>query len=326
MTNQKVSVVIPYYQGSPVSLKKTLDSVLRQTYTNFECIVVDDGSDLPFAGLNKSFSDKRFKWLGLKKNYGVAHARNDGIAASNGFWVAFLDAGDWWQPEKIERQVQLLSETGKKWGYTAFMAQTPDGHEIYQYHRADVPMFPLILKKNIISGSASGVLVQRELLDKTGGFDGNPHIMEDWDMWIRLSLIAEPASISETLVNVMILDENSRSSQIDKKLKRFDGIIAKYRQDIERYGYLDELSAFRLQLEGDYYLQNNKPVKGLSAWIKILRVKPGSFPSGKALVGVLAITRPAIYCDIVIRKKYGINFLAAWLKRLKPTTKGVPLM
>ena len=136
-------------------------------------------------------------------------------------------------------------------------------------------------------------------------------------MWIRLSQIAEPVSTAEPLVNVLILDKNSRSQQIEKVLERFDGLIAKHQQDLEYYGCLDELMAHRFFMKGSLCLVYNQPISGLRAWFNMLRFKPIHFPVGKTIIGIASIAHPPLYHNLVIKKKYGAKLFLAWYRSIK---------
>ena len=103
----KVSVIIPAYNSSGF-IEDALESVFKQTYRNYEVIVVDDGSTDKSAEIIGSFSDKRIIYI-YQENHGVSVARNKGILESKGEYIAFLDSDDLWLPEKLEKQVAILN-------------------------------------------------------------------------------------------------------------------------------------------------------------------------------------------------------------------------
>src|SRR3989338_9975584 len=108
VNNPLVSVVIPTYNGSRF-IKETIQSVLDQTYTNIEAIIVDDGSKDNTPDIVKSINDSRIIYI-RQENAGVSMARNNGINISKGEYIAFLDHDDVWLPCKLERQLLLFKE------------------------------------------------------------------------------------------------------------------------------------------------------------------------------------------------------------------------
>src|SRR5689334_12185159 len=106
-----VSVVIPVLDGEDV-INRALDSVFAQTYSNFEIIVVDDGStDQTVSLVSKKVCDQ-LRLIEHSENRGAAAARNTGIAAANGRWIAFLDCDDAWTEDKLARQIAALKIAG----------------------------------------------------------------------------------------------------------------------------------------------------------------------------------------------------------------------
>src|SRR4030042_6253183 len=106
-----VSVIIPTYNRADC-VTKSIDSVLSQTYNDYEIIVVDDGSTDNTRQILQSYVDKCLIHYIYQDNAGCAAARNSGIRAAKGQWIAFLDSDDTWLPDKLAEQMQYLSETG----------------------------------------------------------------------------------------------------------------------------------------------------------------------------------------------------------------------
>ena len=107
--NYLVSIITPCY-NSVEFIEQTIDSVLEQSYINWEMIIVDDGSTDKSQGiiLKKSKEDKRIKPIFLKQNVGVAEARNIAIRKAKGRFLAFLDSDDIWKNKKIEKQIDFM--------------------------------------------------------------------------------------------------------------------------------------------------------------------------------------------------------------------------
>jgi glycosyltransferase involved in cell wall biosynthesis len=179
-----VSVVIPTYNRS-ASLRRALGSVYAQTLSPDEVIVVDDGStdDTP-AWVESDYSGVKYL---RQPHSGVSAARNRGIAAATGEWIAFLDSDDEWQPEKLERQMAALSEepeyhlchTNEVWIRRGRRVNEGKRHE-----KSGGWIFQRCLQLCVVSPSA--VVVRRALLEKLGGFDESFPVCEDYDLWLRL--------------------------------------------------------------------------------------------------------------------------------------------
>jgi glycosyltransferase involved in cell wall biosynthesis len=227
-TSPKVSVVIPAYNAAPC-IHRAVDSVLGQTFADFELLVVDDGSSDDTLSVIARYGD-RLRAL-PQRNSGPAAARNRGLGAACGEYVAFLDADDHWLPEKLERQVQLM-ERRPDVGFcsTATTVVNPAGETVGSWPcRSDAPPFPDVLftQSSMISGSTSGVLARRKLIEALGGFDETLRGFEDPDLWIRLSAVTTYACIAEPLT-VVVRTPNSVSGNLARMRQ---ATLASYRKN-----------------------------------------------------------------------------------------------
>lgn len=227
-TPTKVSVVIPAYNAAPF-IHRAVDSVLSQTFADFELLVVDDGSSDDTLRVLARYGD-RLRAL-PQRNSGPAAARNHGLSAACGEYVAFLDADDHWLPEKLERQVQLM-ERRPDVGFcsTATAVVNPAGEIVGSWPcRPDAAPFPDVLftQSSLISGSTSGVLARRKLIESLGGFDETLRGFEDPDLWIRLSALTTYACIPEPLT-VVVRTPNSVSGNLARMRQ---ATLASYRKN-----------------------------------------------------------------------------------------------
>lgn len=194
-----VSVVVPAFNAQAY-ITTAVDSVLAQTLRDFELIVVDDGSSDGTATALEVYGDA-LRCL-RQANGGVSRARNHGIAESRGRFVAFLDADDAWRPSKLEKQVAtLLDRPGCRACYSAvYLAD--ERLSVLGEQRSEegvVQRDNLLIKGNIVTGSASSAICERTLLGEVGGFDENLSLCADWDLWIRLSARTTFAYVDEPL-------------------------------------------------------------------------------------------------------------------------------
>jgi glycosyltransferase involved in cell wall biosynthesis len=182
-----ISVIIPAY-NTKLTIERAIKSVLSQTYQDYEIIVVDDGSTDKTAECIRHF-DSTIKYL-HQENQGVSAARNAGVAAADGKWIAFLDADDEWHPNKLNIQMKYIISSPN-----IIFVSTKD---IYadQGENQPFPSFAIndseysvwqqiaILRKNKIN--TSSVLLKRDIFNKVGGFDVTLLHSEDRDLWLKV--------------------------------------------------------------------------------------------------------------------------------------------
>ncbi len=199
----RISVVIPVYNRADL-LQETLRSVLAQTVQDLEILVVDDGSDdhpeVAVRAVSPSIQVLH------QSNAGAGPARNRGVAAATGEYVAFVDSDDLWLPTKLERQLDAIDSTKCSWVICdGIRFNHATGHDLGRFsdraplHAGDV-LEPLFLRDFIPSPTP---LVLRELLDSVGPFQPLP-VAEDWDLWLRLAERAPLAVVPESLVRYRI--------------------------------------------------------------------------------------------------------------------------
>ncbi len=185
MKNLLISVVIPTYNRA-FFIKAAIDSVLSQIFRDFELIVVDDGSTDDTSGLLLSYGTK-IKVI-TKANKGPSAARNRGIKAAKGQWIAFLDSDDVWKPDKLEKQVQFIKDnpdikicqTEEIWIRNGKRVNPRKKHEMHSgwiYEQC----LPLCIV------SPSSVMIHREVFEKVGFFDETMLACEDYDLWLRIA-------------------------------------------------------------------------------------------------------------------------------------------
>jgi len=189
----KISVIIPVY-NQIIFLPAALDSVLRQNFSDWEALIIDDGSKEDIYGVVETYLvDPRFHYYRLEKNNGVSAARNFGVAEATGEYLAFLDSDDYWLPEKLTEQVAVLASSGAAAVYTdAFFAE--ENGILFkkslkrQYNLKHLPaghLYCRLLEHNLIT--TSSMVVSKKIFDYLGGFEANLSLAEEWDLWLRLA-------------------------------------------------------------------------------------------------------------------------------------------
>ena len=215
-TNPIVSVIIPTYNRAGM-LKEAIDSVLAQDYSDFELIVVDDGSTDETPQILNCYGGK-IKRI-CQRNQGVSAARNRGIAAASGGVMAFLDSDDLWLPGKLTIQTEflrstpdaLICQTEEIWIRNSVRVNPRKRHRKYSGM-----IFERSLALCLVSPSA--VMVRRGLFEKFGLFDESLPACEDYDMWLRVSCRCPVHLINKPLIFYRggHADQLSRQPALDK--------------------------------------------------------------------------------------------------------------
>ncbi|MCK5607342.1 glycosyltransferase [Candidatus Pacearchaeota archaeon] len=234
----KVSVIIPTYNRSHV-IYRSIQSVLNQTYQDFEIIVVDDGSTDNTEDVIRNFNDSRIIYIRHNDNKGVAAARNTGIKASKSEYIAFQDSDDEWFSEKLNKQIEAF-EMNPEIGiiYTDMLRINKEG-EIKYWHSPTVSYGHIINPKTMdyqfMGLGIVSTLIKRECFNKVGDLDENFPRFEDLEIFIRLSKHYHFHHIKEPLVSYYATDDgissNNTTLHIARKL-----LLEKYIDDDEMEG------------------------------------------------------------------------------------------
>jgi glycosyltransferase involved in cell wall biosynthesis len=208
--SSKVTAIIPTYNYARF-LPRAIDSVLAQTYAPIEVLVVDDGSTDDTPEVLARYGE-RVRVMRLQ-NGGVSRARNTGIGAARTDFVAMLDADDWWDQEKIARQMALLEREPSLSIVGCGIRWSGPTHPIVEW-RAPLPqqgragdLRAIATRRFMVGGSNSGLLARRRLFDEVGLFDTALFAAEDWDMWLRIGAEHGIGNVPEPLTNIYVHGE-----------------------------------------------------------------------------------------------------------------------
>ena len=248
----KVSVIIPTYNRE-LLIARAIDSVLAQTYRDFEIIVVDDGSRDNTRNLLAAYTGK-IKYV-YQDNQGISAARNLGIRETSGKYIAFLDSDDYWTPEKLELQVDILDKhdhVGIVYGRMPIINK-----------KGDI----LGMKPNGVSGKnfqellrvwgdlpTSSVMTRRECFDRLGFFDKTLPPMEDIDMWLRIARHYDLHEIEgKTLAYYWRHEEQITRDPV----KVYSGLVKIYTKILENYDDIPRGLIIRKLVSNQYTLSRN---------------------------------------------------------------------
>lgn len=221
-----VSVIIPAYNAESF-IRETIDSVLNQSFSEFEIIAIDDGSKDQTLEILKTIQDERLKVFSYP-NGGVATARNRGIEQATGEFISFLDSDDLWTADKLEKQLKALQEkpeAGVAYSWTQFIDL--EGNPLYTQDSVffEGNVYAQILVGNF-TANGSNMLIRRQFVEAIGGFDSEVRPAEDWDYAIRLAAVCPFVLIPEHQI-LYRQTFQSQSSKIDVMEKSSLAIIDK---------------------------------------------------------------------------------------------------
>lgn len=148
-----VSIVMPAYNSS-ATIGESIDSVLHQTFTDWELVIIDDCSEENIEEKVRGYSDKRIHYYRLAENHGVAHARNVAIKKARGRYLAFLDSDDLWLPEELECQIQFMEKNHYAFTYTWYWQFSGNLHHLGNL----VKTKPSVDYKELLKGNDIGCL------------------------------------------------------------------------------------------------------------------------------------------------------------------------
>lgn len=246
-----ISVVLPVYNGEK-TIKATIGSVLQQSVSDLELIVVNDGSQDSTLEIASRIEDSRVKVFSYYPNSGVAISRNRGIENASGDYISFIDADDLWTPDKLAYQLKALEsnpQAAVAYSWTDCIDENdrflrPGGHIT-----ANGDVYEQLLIRDFVE-SGSNPLICKQALAEVGGFDQSLTPAEDWDMWLRLAaryhFVAVPyphilyrISTTSASANVVKM-ELASLVVIERALDRAPKALQHLRKDIltSRYNYL----------------------------------------------------------------------------------------
>ena len=241
-----VSIIIPTYNRAGI-VSRAIQSVLNQTYQEYEIIVVDDGSQDNTKEIIAGIIDDRIRYIPLETNQGVAHARNVGIQEARYDYIAFLDSDDEWLPNKLELQMQKMQESSSKVGviFCRMGGKLRNSEErfvcppkSYTKEILEGNIFYPLLLKNVIGTPA--MLVRKSCLEQTGGFKEALQCIEDWELVLRIAKNWSIGFVDEILVEVHKSEGSISTNTVGYLITRCY-MVSCYRKEMEKAGILERI-------------------------------------------------------------------------------------
>ena len=229
--NNLVSIITPSY-NSEKFIRDCIESVLSQTYKDWEMIIVDDFSEDQTKQIITSLSksDVRIRTIFLNQNYGAAKARNIAIATAKGRYIAFLDSDDFWHKDKLERQIMFMNNKNIAFSYTTYQSISEDSERVYYIVKAPYFMTYYDYLKNTIIGCLTVIIDRKQI----GDFK-MPNIRSSHDMALWLLIMKRGFNaygLDENLASYRIIQRSNTSN----KIKAAKDVWKVYRE-IERLSF-----------------------------------------------------------------------------------------
>jgi len=211
---EKVSIIIPYFNKKNY-VHLTLNSVLKQTYKNFEILIIYDSPSKKDLNLVKELKkkDKRIKLIVNKKNIGPGYSRNKGLDKAKGIYIAFLDSDDLWKKEKLKNQISFMKKNNINFSYTSYDQIDSNGNKIKTVTAPKYQTYENLLRDCKIGTST--VIIKKKILKKKFRFS-ILKTKEDLLLWLQLSKKYDLIGYNKVLSKWRKLDNSLSSSTIQK--------------------------------------------------------------------------------------------------------------
>lgn len=243
-----VTVLMPVFNGEKY-IYEAIESILNQTFRNFEFIIIDDGSTDQTSTIIKSFTDPRIRLVQNTENIGVSKSSNKGLALAEGIYIARLDADDVSLPERLSKQVEYL-EHHPNIGVLGTSLQIIDAHN----NKSNTLLLPTqhnVLKWCLCfinSIAHSTVMMRREVVEQVHGYNADMVLAEDYDLWRRLSCITQLSNLHDIYVLYRVHDANATNLHSLKMRENSVQISTKMISDILK----EEVPISTVKLLWDY--------------------------------------------------------------------------
>lgn len=238
MASPTVSIVIPTYNHAQF-LRAAIQSVLDQTFSDWEAVIVNNYSEDETVEIVASYDDPRIRLVDFHNHGIIAAARNHGIALAQGEFVAFLDSDDTWYPEKLKRCLEKLQEGndvvchGEAW----VKAGCSPRQMLYGPQRR-TSYLSLLYDGNCLSTSAS--VVRKAALDSVDGFSEDPQMVtaEDYELWLKLAKAGCRFALVDEILGEYLIHGGNQSKAVIRNLKAELAVLEKHFGEIPSYGFV----------------------------------------------------------------------------------------
>lgn len=266
-----ISVVMPVFNGEKF-LKIAIESILKQTYTDFELLIINDGSTDKSAEIIQSYPDNRIHFLENERNKGIFYTRNRLFEEAKGKYIAILDCDDYAEPTRLEKQVDFLDKN-EEFGLVGSWITLIDNENRIKgtwqlEHRPERIPAKLLFFNQF---AQSSVMMRKEFADLK--YRKEIPLAEDYDLWVRISQKTRVINLAESLVKYRLHDDNISQTK-EKELQ--DNVFKIYKNQLEELGIYanqDELIIHK-RIGNMNFEQNDKSFfEKAKTWLELLHSK-----------------------------------------------------
>lgn len=308
--NPTVSVIIPTYNRQYL-VQRAINSVLGQTYENFELLVVDDGSSDDTPRIVQGYEDERIKFFRHEHNKGACTARNTALERARGDYIAILGSDDIWLPDKLEKQLEAFAEAASEVGviYTGMIKwhKSQKATELFLPKKSG-DLYEEFLTGNVLGPAESTALIKSECFEEVGYYDSSLPSRQDLDMWIRISRLFKFDYVSECLARIMY-HQKTISKNLDAKIEGRRRLFEKLKGDLSAK---PEKKALYNYGTGIYYLRNGQINKGRQCLYNSLK----SHVTQKALLATILSFCGKNTFEFVFHAKSRVRNIVQCLRRV----------
>ena len=221
-----VSIILPVYNGGKY-LKSSIDSVLSQTYKEFELIIINDGSTDGSIEIINSYSDERIKLFDHKINIGYVYRLNEGIILSKGKFIARIDSDDLWKSNKLSTQIKAFNNDNNLFFVATDYNKIDEKGKVFFTEKSSniKGLKNNILKRCFICHSS--IIYRKEIIHNVGVYNENIKYAEDYDYWIRILAKYKGLILPEVLTDYRITNESVSSKK--RKTQIYFAIVSKFK-------------------------------------------------------------------------------------------------
>jgi glycosyltransferase involved in cell wall biosynthesis len=228
ISDPTISIIIPTYNRAEL-LTRAIDSIIKQTYSDFELIIVDDASTDDTQEVVEQYDDYRISYIRKNHNEGGAAARNTGVRYSDGEYIAFCDSDDEYMKTKLERQLNKIEAEDCEAVYCRhYIVQ--DEYGVYKKSKSELKMGDIRheLLRGWCPASTSLFMIQKDAIEDVGGFDQDLPSFQDYDLWLRLAKKSRFCYVDDHLVAKHEHEGEQLATAPDIRLEGLDIFLEKW--------------------------------------------------------------------------------------------------
>ena len=268
MSIPKVTVIMPNFNGAEY-IGVAIESILLQTFIDFELIVIDDASTDKSLEIIRSYNDQRIKLLCNNTNLGVAESRNKGLRESQGEYIAFLDSDDYSYPSRLAEQLHFM-EINQDFGMIGSSVEVIDGNgessgEVWEYPEPYYKIPSILLFKNYFAQSA---VFARKSSFPEGFYQSQFQVAQDYDLWVRIAKNSKVWNLPKVLVKYRSHQYGISKALADIMEDNVCKIISKSLNDLGIQATEKELALHRAIANYDC---SSYPIKDLLEWMSTIK-------------------------------------------------------